>query len=77
MYKPVSYEKMNPVQLALANVDIHLSSIHGILLEDKEPSHARLNIEVHKLVEEAIEWLINTNNDKDNCLAHYYKKTTH
>ena len=57
MYKPLGYKKMNPVQLALANVDIHLFFIHGILLDSKMPELAKTNLEVHKLVDEANDWL--------------------
>ena len=57
IYKPLGYEEMNPVQLALANVDFHLSFIHGALLDSKMPELAEINLEVHKLVDEANDWL--------------------
>ena len=57
VYKPLGYEKMNPVQLALANADFHLSMIHGALLDSKTPELAEVNLEVHKLIDEANDWL--------------------
>lgn len=48
---------MNPVQLALANVDIFLPLIHGILLQSEYPKLAEFNLELRKLVAEANAWL--------------------
>ena len=58
MMKPVGWEKMNPVQLALFNARFQLAFLHGrkIKLTD-DPNYEINNLEYIRLIDEAEEWL--------------------
>ena len=57
LYRVVGWDDMNPVQLALANADIHLSAIHGVLMKSDFPDMAEDNLKVHQLINNANDWL--------------------
>ena len=41
----------------LANADIHLSAIHGVLMKSDFPDMAEDNLKVHQLINNANDWL--------------------
>ena len=57
LHRVLGWEDMNPVQLALANADIHLSYVHGVLLNSADSSLAEDNLKVHQLIDKANYWL--------------------
>ena len=65
MMKPVGWEKMNPVQLALFNARFQLAFLHGSEIElTGNPHHVIDNSEYVRLIDEAEEWL-KTHGDKE------------